>query len=705
VGERLSSGDLHLRLLEHYAHPSLVVNEELHASPSATRFLAMPPGEPSRDVLRLVNEDLRGDLRTALHLAAQQRSPVEVGGVVYGDASNRSRVKITVRPSLSDDNPPRGYFLVMFEEEKAPADGGSDSLVQLRSPAEPETRRLEEELQRVKAQLRTTVEQFETHSEESRAANEELQAMNEELRSAAEELETSKEELQSVNEELTTVNQELKIKIEELGLTNNDFQNLINSTDIGTIFLDRSLRVKLSTPSAQKIFNLLPSDIGRKLSDITSRLAYEGLHDDMLQVLERLQNVEREVSTRDGRQFLMRILPYRTMDDRIDGVSLTFHDITDGRRAESQMRSTEEKLRLFIDSAIDYAIFTMDEAGCVDYWNPGAQRLFGYRADEIVGQSGAVLFTDEDRAAGSFEKELAAARQSGRADDTRWHMRKDGSRLFCSGVTMPLGDRAGLGFAKIARDLTLSRRAEHDLQKVVAERTSELQTEVEQHARSQVHVTSLLRRLVTAQEDERARIARDLHDQLGQQLTALRLAIERHREAHHAGHGEEDLERALTLTQQVDAHVDFLAWELRPAVLDDLGLSVALPRYVKEWSAHYGIQADFQSTGAMPDRLPPDVETTMYRVAQEALNNVVKHGHATRVDVVLEERHGTISLVIEDDGVGFDPSAADKASPGIGLAGMRERAALINAALQVESTPGKGTTIFLRYPLGSATLG
>jgi PAS domain S-box-containing protein len=666
----------------------------------------VPPGEPTRDVLKLVVTELRADLRTALHLAAQQRSPIEVGGLRAG-GDDDGAISLVVRPVLRDDDPPRGYFLVLFAKDVA-GDGPARA-VQLRSPAEPASRRLEEELTRVKTQLRTTIEQYETHSEEARAANEELQAMNEELRSAAEELETSKEELQSVNEELITVNQELKIKIEELGLTNNDFQNLINSTDIGTIFLDRQLRVKLSTPAAHRIFNLLPSDIGRRLSDITSRLQYDALHDNIVQVLERLQTIEREVETTDGRTYIMRILPYRTTDDRIEGVSLTFHDVTEWRQAESQVRASEERLRLLIDRAIDYAIFTMTDEGRVDSWNPGAERMFGYAADEIIGHGVATLFTPEDRARRIPEAELTTARQQGRAMDERWHLRKDGTRFYCSGVTTRLG--AGQGFAKIARDLTRQRQSELDLQTAhealedrVTQRTSELQAEVSRRSRAQEHVTDLLRELVTAQENERARIARDLHDQLGQQLTALRLALERHRETHGASDVDGELDRALSLTHALDREIDYLAWELRPTALDDLGLAAALPRLLQEWSAHYGVKTEFQTTGAVQGRLAPEAEIVFYRVAQEALTNVVKHAHAGRVGVVLEGRDDAVVMMIEDDGVGFDAAAAETEPLGIGLLGMQERAALIGATLQVESKPGDGTTVYLRYS-ASGTIG
>jgi signal transduction histidine kinase len=287
--------------------------------------------------------------------------------------------------------------------------------------------------------------------------------------------------------------------------------------------------------------------------------------------------------------------------------------------------------------------------------------------------------------------------------DERWHVRKDGTRLYCSGVTTRLGE--GQGFAKIARDLTSNRQSELDLQTAredledrVAQRTSDLQAEVTRRGRAQDHVMDLLRKLVTAQEDERARIARDLHDQLGQLLTALRLVLERHRQSHGVDYADGDLDRALALTRDLDREIDFLAWELRPTALDDLGLATALPRYVREWSAHYGITADFQTTGLVHGRLSPDAEIAFYRVAQEALTNVIKHAHARRVGVVLEGRDDAIVLMLEDDGVGFDPSAGEVRAAGIGLVGMRERASLIGAALQVESKPGEGTTVFLHCP-------
>jgi len=705
--DRISPADLHHRLLEQYAAPSIVVTEDhniVHVSDRAGEHLAITGGEPSRDILKLVRPELRGDLRTALHQAARQRASVEVRGVRLEEERRERRINIFVRPVLRDGDPAKGFFLILFEEAEVPY-RIAEPAVRLSSTGESLSRQLEEELSRIKGQLLATIEQYETQVEEAKASNEELQALNEELRSAAEELETSKEELQSLNEELTTVNQELKIKIEELGLTNNDFQNLINSTDIGTIFLDRGLRVKLSTPRAQEIFNLLASDIGRPLSDITSKLIHDGLHDDVHQVLERLQTIEREVQTRHGLWFLMRVLPYRTTDHRIDGVVITFHDITGRRAAEQRVRASEERLRLLIDSATDYAIVTMTMEGVIDSWNAGAERMFGYTADEIVGRPASLLDAPEDRATGVPEAEVAEALARGRAEESRWHLRKNGTRLYCSGVLTRLGQEQPVGLAKIARDLTEPRQAEvalHgaqvELEDRIRQRTGELETELSKHAAAEQQVSRLLAKVVTGQEDERARIARDLHDHLGQQLTALRLTLERHRERCRAnGSEDEDLQTALEQMRALDAEVDFLAWEIRPAMLDDLGLAVALPRFVQEWSRHYGVPAECRVSGITDDGLVPQVEVAFYRVAQEALNNVHKHAHASRVDVILERRDGLVMLVIEDNGIGFDLSEAQMRDAGIGLAGMRERATLAGATLEVESGPGKGTTIFLRH--------
>ena len=346
VPERISFGDLHQQLLEQYAPPSLVVNEQydiVHLSERAGRYLQIVGGEPSKNLLKVVRSELRLDLRSALYQAVQRQSAVEARGLKITIDKEPETVNIHVRPVLRAGDTARGFILILFETSIE----DNDHEQVLLASDEPVAKHLEEELMRLKAQLRSSSEQHEVQQEELKASNEELQAMNEELRSTAEELETSKEELESINEELRTVNQELKVKVEETTLAGNNLQNLINSSDVGTIFLDRSLRVAFFTPAIMRIFNLIPADYGRPLSDITHRLGYHELAQDAEAVLDKLTALEKEVSTAEGKVFLMRISPYRTSEDRINGVVITFVDITSRKETEEQLRQNMEELTRF----------------------------------------------------------------------------------------------------------------------------------------------------------------------------------------------------------------------------------------------------------------------------------------------------------------------------------------------------------------------
>ena len=385
VRERLAAPDLHQRLLEQYASPSVVVNEDheiIHLSDNAGRFLQVAGGEPTQSLIKAVRPELRLELRTALYQAAQHRTNVETRGLPMRIGDRNTTVNVLVRPVVRDDDPARGFFLVIFEETReGDARQGAEPSMPTREPA----LHIEEELGRIKGQLRATVEQYETQAEELKASNEELQAINEELRSASEELETSKEELQSVNEELRTVNQELKVKIEEQAQASNDVQNLINSTDIGTVFLDRAGRIKLFTPRARDIFNLIAGDRGRPLEDINSHLVDVDLHAHIDLVLDRLERVEQEVTTRDGQWFLMRVSPYRTSDDRIDGVVLTFVDITERKAIAEQVRESEARLRRALEiDTVGVIFFRLDSDRITDT-NEAFLKMSGYAGGDIRG--------------------------------------------------------------------------------------------------------------------------------------------------------------------------------------------------------------------------------------------------------------------------------------------------------------------------------
>ncbi|SNS91995.1 two-component system, chemotaxis family, CheB/CheR fusion protein [Noviherbaspirillum humi] len=450
----LSPQDLYRQLVEISGPPGILIDQNhqiIYATKQAGRYLYHPGGEPSRDILVTLHPDLQLELRAALFRAAQGHMDVQTRFLSLREGDTDTFVRIRIHPAR-DHHAGTGATLLLFEERDTPGDvepaimqSGDNSVAM----------HLEQELTQTKEQLRTAIEQYEATLEDLKGTNEELQASNEELRSTAEELETSKEELQSINEELTTVNNELKTKVDETAKANDDLQNFLSATEIATLFIDRNLRIKRYSKPCTRLFNLISSDINRSILDITYRLDYPELGQDIEQVFDSLQPSEREVrGTNDGVWYIARLLPYRTAEDRIEGLVLSFIDISRRKLAEEKLRGSEQRMRLIAASTRDYAISTMDADGIITSWNSGAERLFGYTEADIVGQSGEILFTPEDREAGAYQDELRRAREDGRAEDDRWHLRRNGMRVYCSGITSPLVDDEIGGYVKIARDLT-----------------------------------------------------------------------------------------------------------------------------------------------------------------------------------------------------------------------------------------------------------
>lgn len=433
---RSSAGSsLHRQMLERIAPPSMLVDENfraVHLSENAGRFLQLSGGPVSTDATEMVRDELRFDLRTALHQAFERGEPSLSMPLSVRFNGSRHRVYLQVKPVVEENNMAR-YALVLFiegealEQSEALESGPDDTE---RAISDETIKQLQEELQLVHVRLRAIREESDATNEELRAANEELQSINEEYRSTSEELETSKEELQSINEELQTVNNELKLKLESISRAHSDLQNLMAATDFGTLFLDPSLRIKRFTPRLMELFNITASDEGRPITNFTHQLDYNELADHARKVLKDLVPVEHEVESRNGGWYLVRIRPYRTVDDKIDGVVATFVDITGRRQAEEALRASEERLRqeIRLVELSRSPIFVWDFDDGIVQWNRGSEQLYGYSRQEAIGSRKELLLQTEIPGS-SFESLRAMLLENGNWSGHLLHRTKDGRVL------------------------------------------------------------------------------------------------------------------------------------------------------------------------------------------------------------------------------------------------------------------------------------
>ena len=687
---------LHRYMLEHYAPPSILVDENynvIHLSETAGRYLTPPGGTLSHDVTKLVRPELRLELRSALRVAFTKNEHSITRPIDTGIDGRPVPVTMMIRQNPKRLDTERFVLVIFLEDtevhpslEAAPSHKGDGTV-----------ERLETELQRLHQQLQSTIEDADITHEELKAANEELQSMNEEYRSTTEELETSREELQSVNEELNTVNNELQSKLNEISRAHNDLQNLIAATNIGTLFLDRQLCIRRYTPHIHQLFNVVPGDVGRPIGHFTHVFDYDDLIPTAEKVLQDLQPRETEVQGKDGIWYLMRLRPYRTLEDRIEGVVLTFIDINKRRQAEEALRRSEEGYRILLENVREYAIFKMDTSRRITTWNTGAGRIFGYTEAEAIGQPADFIFTDEDRAAGVPQQQMEIAAAQGEARDDRSHRCKNGSTFWASGILASLHDRDGklCGYANVLRDNTDRKMAENRMR----EMNETLELRVKERTKQ---VRLLASTLTMAEQEERRRISQILHDDLQQLLYSIqmRLALV----AQETEHAER-----IALKQKVDEAgasirdairtTRQLTVDLSPPVLKGEGLRDALQWLISLMEDVHQMKVTLASSGkiTIPDE---DMRILLFQIVRELLFNVVKHAETNEATVTLKkEAEGLVRIQISDAGKGFDVAKAEVQQKGFGLFAVRERLNLFGGRMEIKSTIGQGTRVDVIAPI------
>jgi two-component system CheB/CheR fusion protein len=428
------------------------------------RYLEPSPGTASLNLLSIVRKALRPTVRAAVQRAEKSAETITTENTTLKIEGRNRSVQLIVEPLIDRRGAEAGRWVVAFQESVAAATGK-----EAKGPAssrQADVQALEQELQTTKTQLRATIDELETSNEEMKSANEEYQSVNEELQSSNEELETAKEEMQSVNEELQTINAEMIGKNEMLTRLNSDLKNLLESTQIATIFLDDKLHIKNFTPAMTDLFHLRDSDRGRPITEIVTRMHYADLKRDVAKVLRTLTVVEHEVRlTGDETVFIMRIRPYRSVDNVIDGVVITFIDITERKRHEE----AKGRLAAIVDSSQD-AIIGHAFDGAITSWNSGAEAIFGYSATEAIGKPFATLIPENQK--DEVPSLLDKLKRGERVDHFEIdRIRKDGKKIDVSLAISPIKDARGrmIAAATIARQFTERKAAEDHKSFLMAE--------------------------------------------------------------------------------------------------------------------------------------------------------------------------------------------------------------------------------------------
>jgi two-component system CheB/CheR fusion protein len=389
-------------LLQHYAPAGVLVNEQgdiIYVSGHTGKYLEPAVGKANMNIFAMLREGLRSEFPIAFRKAILKKESVVLRNIKVGTNGSAHTINISIQ-WIDKPEALKGKIMVIFKDLQDISDSKLAARKEKKSLDSIRQMELEKELKYAREKIQDTLEAMQSSQEELKFTNEELQSTNEELQSTNEELMSSKEEMQSLNEELQTLNAELQSKVDDFTRVNNDMKNLLNSTDIATLFLDKDMNIRRFTIQAVKIFKLIKSDIGRPFTDLVSDLIYPDLSDDALKVLKTLIYIKKQIPTKDGRWFSVRIMPYRTLDDKVDGVVITFFNISDLKEVEVKLHETEQMNKLLLNSASDIIIKLATDWKILEV-NPAGEKYFGKNKKEIVNKNYIQMFIPEQSRKGT----------------------------------------------------------------------------------------------------------------------------------------------------------------------------------------------------------------------------------------------------------------------------------------------------------------
>jgi len=677
-------------LLEQFVPAGILINRKLevaHVFGSAAQYLHIQPGPRTNNVLELFDADLRTAVSGAVRRATRERSNIAYTGVNVTRNGENIQLKVSIVPLTSNQEEPE-YLLIRLEEFQLPELPAEEaSAIDMEEVSRDRIDYLESELRHSKENLQATIEELETSNEELQASNEELVASNEELQS-------TNEELHSVNEELYTVNAEHQRKITELSVLTEDMENLLASTDVGVLFLDKDLCIRRLTPRIAQSFNILEQDIGRPFNSFTHSIEHPGLLEDTRQVLQTSQPVEREVQDRQGRWHYLRILPYQTKRD-VNGVVLTLIDIDPIKRAEGALHEKDQQLRGVLDNSPTF-IFIKDREGRYLLVNRQCRKVLPAEPDQVIGKTDYDLLPRDvaDRLA-EHDRQVASTGETAQVEEVI--PRKGKARTYLA-TKYPLRDSDAqiYAVAGILTDITRRKVAERRAQDAVRQRDrflAMLSHELRNPLAAITSASELLGRMEIA--DQTLRNIADVIQRQSQQTKRL-------------------LDDLLDLSRVTQGKI-----ELRREVVD--------LREVAETSVEATRSTFAQRRHWLEVILPEEplyVDGDPVRLQQihvNLLNNAAKYTpEGGRIDLEISRQDGQAVVRIRDNGLGmtkkflrkvFEPFAQSKDSAersdggiGLGLTLVKSLSELHGGSVEAHSAgAGKGSQFTVRLPLTRKT--